>query len=149
MFAIPGNQFYCLLVSCGTMTTEATQILEAVTLAAQSASEAAKALREANDQKRSQRSGFSEVSKVVKCPTQFGNANSTEDQSMWLDLSFAFKQWLYYAEPGYESDLVHVEDHLNTPVVYVVGTAAGGKSKKRSRASRSCQGYSSIVLSSF
>ena len=68
---------------------------------------------------------------------------------MWLDLSFAFKQWLYYAEPGYESDLVHVEDHLNTPVVYVVGTAAGGKSKKRSRGSRSCQGYSSIVLSSF
>ena len=64
------------------MTTEAAQILEAAALAAQSASEAAKALREANDQQRSQRSGFSEASKVVKCPTQFGNANPTEDQSM-------------------------------------------------------------------
>ena len=39
-----------LLVPFGTMTTEAAQILEAVALAAQSASEAAKALREANDQ---------------------------------------------------------------------------------------------------
>ena len=115
------------------MTTEAAQILEAAALAAQSASEAAKALREANDQQRSQRSGFSEASKVVKCPTQFGNTNSTEDQSMWFDFSFAFKQWLYYAEHGYESDLVHVEDHLNTPVVYVVGTAAGEKSKERSK----------------
>ena len=113
------------------MTTEAAQILEAVTLAAQSASEAARALREANDQQRSQHNGFSEASKVVKCPAQFANANPTQDQSMWLDLSFAFKQWLYYAEPGYENDLVHVEDHLNTPVVYVVGTAAGEKSKER------------------
>ena len=58
MIAITGNLFYCVLVSFGTMTTEAAQILEAVTLAAQSASEAARALREANDQQRSQRSGF-------------------------------------------------------------------------------------------
>ena len=113
------------------MASEAAQILEAVTQAAQAASEAARALRESNEQSKAQKSGFAEASKVVKCPSQFGNANSTEDQSMWLDFSFAFKQWLYYAEPGYENDLVHVEDHLNTPVVYVVGTAAGEKSKER------------------
>ena len=99
-------------------TTEAAQILEAVTLAARAASEAAQALKEANDQSRSQRSGFSEASKVVKCPSPFGCSNSAEDQSMWLDFSFAFKQWLYYAEPGYEVDLTHIEEHLNSPIVY-------------------------------
>ena len=114
------------------MASEAAQILEAVTLAAQAASEAAKALKESNDQSRAQRSGFSEASKVVKCPAQFGNANSTEDQSMWLDFSFAFKQWLYYAEPGYESDIGHIEDNLNTPVVYT-GTTIGDKARERSK----------------
>ena len=113
-------------------TTEAAQILEAVTLAAGAASEAAQALKEANDQNRSQRSGFSEASKVVKCPSPFGCSNSAEDQSMWLDFSFAFKQWLYYAEPGYEVDLTHIEEHLNSPIVYNQ-TPEGEKSTERSK----------------
>ena len=114
------------------MASEAARILEAMTLAAQAASEAAKALKDSNDQSRAQRSGFSEASKVVKCPAQFGNASSTEDQSMWLDFSFAFKQWLYYAEPGYESDIGHIEDNLSTPVVYT-GTTIGDKARERSK----------------
>ena len=77
-------------------TTEAAQILEAVTLAARAASEAAQALKEANDQNRSQRSSFSEASKVVKCPSPFGCSHSAEDQSMWLDFSFALlcRAWI-------------------------------------------------------
>ena len=74
--------------------SQAEQILEAVTRAAIAASEAATALREASEQSRSQRSGFSEASKVVKTLTAFGNVNSGEDQSHWLDFSFSFKQWL-------------------------------------------------------
>ena len=82
--------------------SEAAQILEAVTRAALAASEAATALKESIEAQRAQRSGFSEASKVVKCPTSFGSQNSAEDQSNWLDFAFSFKQWLYYAEPGYD-----------------------------------------------
>ena len=78
--------------------SQAEQILEAVAKAAEAAS-----LREANEQSRAQRSGFSEASKVVKTPNAFGCANSGEDQAHWLDFSFSFKQWLFYAEPGYEA----------------------------------------------
>ena len=112
--------------------SQAEQILEAVTLAARAASEAAVALKEANEQSRSQRSGFSEASKVVKVPNSFGNTNSAEDQAHWLDFSFSFKQWLYYAEPTYEADLKHVEDNLNTPVAFTA-TAEGAKSLERSK----------------
>ena len=80
------------------MASEAAQILETVTPAAQAASEAARALKGPMSR--------AKLSKVVKCPGQFGNPNSIENQSMWLNFSLAFKQWLYYAEPGYESDLV-------------------------------------------
>eukprot|EP00435_Cladocopium_sp_Y103_P033939 s4093_g8.t1 len=112
-------------------SAEATQILNAVTQAAQAASEAARALRESNEQAKAQRGGFSEASKVVKCPAAFGNANSTEDQSQWLDFAFAFKQWLCYAEPGYEADLKHVEEHLETAVV-LTSTPEGAASEARS-----------------
>ena len=114
-------------------TGEAAQILNAVTQAAQAAADAAKALREANEQARANRSGFSEASKVVRCPAAFGNANSTEDQSQWLDFALAFKQWLCYAEPGFENDLKHVEEHLGVVVVFTsteVGVASETRSKK-------------------
>ena len=114
-------------------TGEAQQILKAVTQAAQAAAEAAKALREANEQARANRSGFSEASKVVKCPAAFGNANSSEDQAQWLDFAFAFKQWLCYAEPGFENDLKHVEEHLERVVTFTsteVGAASETRSKK-------------------
>ena len=112
--------------------SQAEQILDAVAKAAEAASQAAVALREAKEQSRSQRSGFSEASKVVKTPNAFGNANSAEDQAHWLDFSFSFKQWLFYAEPGYEADLKHVEDHLNAPVIYNA-SAEGVKSMERSK----------------
>ena len=112
--------------------SEAAQILEAVTRAALAASEAATALKESNEAQRAQRSGFSEASKVVKCPASFGSQNSAEDQSNWLDLAFSFKQWLYYAEPGYESDFKHVEDKPNDPVVYNTNQE-GEKLKERSK----------------
>ena len=70
------------------MTATAEQILEAVAKAAEAASQAAVALKEANEQSRAQRSGFSEANKVVKTPNAFGNANSGEDQAHWLDFSF-------------------------------------------------------------
>ena len=55
--------------------TQATQILEAVTKAAEAASQAAIALKEANEQSRQPKSGFSEASKVVQCPKEFGCVN--------------------------------------------------------------------------
>ena len=112
---------------------QASLILEAVTRAADAAAQAAVALRESNEQARAQKSGFSEASKVVKCPTSFGSANSAEDQANWLDFAFSFKQWLVYAEPGFETDLNHVEDHLNVPVTYnasAEGAASEASSKK-------------------
>ena len=117
-------------------TGEAAQILNAVTQAAQAAADAAKALREANEQARANRSGFSEASKVVRCPAAFGNANSTEDQSQWLDFAFAFKQWLCYAEPGFENDLKHVEEHLGVVVVFTSTEVVEFTAKS------SCRGWS-------
>eukprot|EP00435_Cladocopium_sp_Y103_P067625 s50_g30.t1 len=113
-------------------TSEAAQVLDAVTRAADAAAEAAQALREANEQARSNRSGFSEASKVVKPPAPFGNANSAEDQSQWLDFSFAFKQCLCYADPSFESDLRYIEDHLDTVVTFTT-TAEAIASEARSR----------------
>ena len=110
---------------------QASQILEAVTRAADAAAQAALALKESNEQARAQKGGFSEASKVVKCPTSFGSANSAEDQSNWFDFAFFFKQWLVYAEPGFETDLKHVEDHLNVPVSYTA-SAEGVASEARS-----------------
>ena len=97
---------------------------------AKAASQAAVVLREATEQSQAQRSGFSEASKVVKTPNTFGD-NSGEDQAHWLDFSFSL-QWLSYAEPGHEADLKHVEDHLNSPVIYNA-SAEGVKSMERSK----------------
>ena len=72
------------------------------------------------------------LQKVVKCPASFGSSNSTEDQANWLDFAFSFKQWLVYAEPGFEVDLKHVEDHLNVPVTYNA-SAEGAASEVRSK----------------
>ena len=68
----------------------------------------------------------------MKTPNAFGNANSGEDQSHWLDFSFSFKQWFFYAEPGYEADLRRVEDNLNIPVNFTAA-AEGAKSLESSK----------------
>ena len=70
-------------------TAQASQILEAVSRAADAAAQAAQALKESNEQARAQKSGFAEASKVVRCPASFGSTSSTEDQSNWLDFAFS------------------------------------------------------------
>eukprot|EP00435_Cladocopium_sp_Y103_P071092 s421_g36.t1 len=113
-------------------TPEAQQILDAVTRAANAASEAAQALREANEQSRANKSGFAEASKVVKIPDAFGNSNSADDQGAWLDFSFSFKQWLFYADAAFENDMAYVEKHLEVPVSFTA-TAEGISSEQRSK----------------
>ena len=46
--------------------------------------------------------------------------------------AFSFKQWLIYAEPGFDNDLKHVEEHLNVPVAYTAG-ADGAATEARSK----------------
>jgi hypothetical protein len=99
-------------------STQATQILEAVTKAAEAASQAAIALREANEQTRQPRSGFSEASKVVQCPKEFGCATSADDQALWSDFAFSFRQWLFFADPAYEPDFKHIEDNPGLTVTF-------------------------------
>eukprot|EP00435_Cladocopium_sp_Y103_P009078 s5234_g2.t1 len=78
------------------------------------------------------RSGFSEASKVAKCPEPFGNSNSSEDQAAWLDFSFSFKQWLFYADAAFENDVDFVEKHLEAPVSFT-DTAEGTASELRAK----------------
>ena len=49
-----------------------------------------------------------------------------------MDFSLAFTQWLCFAEPEFGPDIKHVEENLNTVVVFV-DTAAGKASQERSR----------------
>ncbi len=55
--------------------------------AAESAAEAARALREAADRPKS---SFAEASTVVKCPEFFGYVTD-EDQNNWRDFAFSLK----------------------------------------------------------
>ena len=112
--------------------TQATQILEAVAKAAEAASQAAIALKEANEQSRQSKTGFSEASKVVQCPKEFGCATSADDQALWSDFAFSFRQWLFFADPAYEPDFKHIEDNPGLTVTFNE-TAAGEASKERSR----------------
>ena len=112
--------------------TQATQILEAVAKAAEAASQAAIALKEANEQSRQPRTGFSEASKVVQCPKEFGCATSADDQALWSDFAFSFRQWLFFGDPAYEPDFKHIEDNPGLTVTFNE-TAAGEASKERSR----------------
>ena len=112
--------------------TQATQILEAVAKAAEAASQAAIALREANEQSRQSKTGFSEASTVVQCPKEFGCATSADDQALWSDFAFSFRQWLFFADPAYEPDFKHIEDNPGLTVTFNE-TAAGEASKERSR----------------
>ena len=75
------------------------QLLQSVQQAAQAAATAAQALKDANERRST---GFGEASKVVQCPKEFGTTSTTEDQSMWSDFAFSFKQWLFLADNGFE-----------------------------------------------
>eukprot|EP00438_Fugacium_kawagutii_P026160 Skav230005 [mRNA] locus=scaffold5058:3896:10669:+ [translate_table: standard] len=89
-------------------------------------------MRESNQAAQERKTGFGEASKVVKCPTEFGSASSSEDAGKWIDFSFAFKQWLFYADPDFEADIAHVEANAGTAVVFQQ-TPVGEASKKRSK----------------
>lgn len=95
--------------------TEAQMIVASVQRGAQAASDAATALREAS-QNRS--GGFAEANKTVQVPKEFGNIVSAEDQNNWADFAFSFRQWLCFADPGYSSDLDHVEERTEVPVTF-------------------------------
>ena len=98
------------------MATQAIILNEIVSNAArpaESAAEAARALREAQDRPRN---SFSEASKVVKCPEFFGCATLDDDQSNWRDFAFAFKAWLIFADAEFESQLGLIERASENPI---------------------------------
>ena len=107
----------------------AAAILQAVQQSAQAATAAALALKEANERRTN---NFGEASKIVQCPKEFGNQNSTEDQTAWSDFSFTFRQWLFFADPAYENDFKQIEEHPSAAVVFAEN-AMGAASKERSR----------------
>ena len=109
-------------------------ILQAVQQAATAATDAATAMRESKDRAAQRKSGFSEASKVVKCPESFGGAQSSDDAGKWLDFSFSFKQWLFYADDTYDTDIKEVEANATaTRPVTFQATAAGTEAKERSK----------------
>ena len=107
----------------------ATALLQSVQQAAQSAAQAAQALRESNERRAS---SFSEATKVVQCPKEFGSSTSAEDQSAWSDFAFCFKQWLFFADPLFEPDFKHIEDSPGAAVTFLENPA-GLATKERSR----------------
>ena len=88
-----------------------TTLIQSVQQAALAASQAAQALREANEKRGS---GYAEANKIIQCPKEFGHATTLEDQSQWSDFAFSFKSWLFFAEPAFEVDIQYVEDHPST-----------------------------------
>ena len=81
--------------------TEGQMILASVQRAAQAASDAALALREATQNRTG---GFAEANTTVQVPKEFGSITSSEDQNKWADFACSFKQWLCFADSGYTSE---------------------------------------------
>ena len=81
--------------------------------AAESAAEAARALREAADRPKS---SFAEASKVVKCPEFFGYVTADEDQNNWRDFAFFIKAWLTFADAEFDRELGIIEKASQTPI---------------------------------
>ena len=99
----------------GGVPTEAQLILASVQQAAQAASDAAVALREASQNRPG---GFAETNKTVQVPKEFGSITSSEDQNNWVDFAFSFRQRLCFADPGYSSNLNDVEERTELPVTF-------------------------------
>ena len=112
-----------------TTDVSAAAILQAVQQSAQAAAAAAQALKEANERRSN---GFGEASKVVQCPKEFGSLNSADDQTAWSDFSFTFRQWLFFADPAFESDFKHIEENPSLVVAFL-GNPLGAASKERSK----------------
>ena len=96
-----------------TLTAEnIAELVRAATVAAESAARASSALTTATTAataKGAGRTGFSEASKVCKCPENFGGGTVEEDQAKWADFSMAFKAWLYYADEMFRSEIEDLE----------------------------------------
>ena len=107
-----------------------TTLIQSVQQAALAASQAAQALREANEKRGS--GCYAEANKIIQCPKEFGHATTLEDQSQWSDFAFSFKSWLFFAEPAFEVDIQYVENHPSIPVTYQ-DNPSGAASKERSR----------------
>ena len=73
--------------------------------AADSAAEAARALREAADRP-----------KVVKCPEFFCDVTGDEDQNNWRDFAFSFKARLTFADAEFDRELGIIEEASQTPI---------------------------------
>ena len=112
-----------------TTDVSAAAILQAVQQSAQAAAAAAQALKEANERRSN---GFGEASKVVQCPKEFGSLNSADDQTAWSDFSFTFRQWLFFADPAFESDFKHIEENPSLVVAFL-DNPLGAASKERSK----------------
>ena len=104
-------------------------MIQSVQQAARAAGDAAQALRNIGLQQRP--GGNSGENKIVQCPKEFGATISAEDQNSRPDFSFAFRQWLCFADAAYSGDLNYVEEHSDTPVTYM-GSPEGQTSKPRS-----------------
>ena len=105
------------------------QILAVATRAAQSASDAATALRDfAASQGGAPKQRFNEASKVIKPPEPFGSEDQELDQRQWKDFMLNFKSWLYYADPAFENELKYVEEH---PKDVIPLTGMSGEPKSR------------------
>ena len=70
---------------------------------------------------------------MIQCPKEFGSINSNDDQTAWSDFSFAFRQWLFFAEPMFEPDFKHIEHHPSIVVTFhesPQGTASRERGKR-------------------
>ena len=100
-----------------------------VAVQAAAASEAAQALKDlakTSDQSGKQR--FSEASKIIKQPDNFGSEDVDLDQKTWRDFLLNFKSWLFYADGKFESELRFVEEH---PKVAIELSKLNGEEQSR------------------
>ena len=107
----------------------AEQLLSVAVQAAAAASDAAQALKDfAKTSEESGRQRFSEASKIIKQPDNFGSEDVDLDQKTWRDFLLNFKSWLFYADGKFESELRFVEEH---PKVAIELSKLNGEEQSR------------------
>ena len=106
----------CILVSSEMASPEMVQLTQALLRAAEATAVASERLANAPSGSTPGATNFTEASKVVRPPEPFGPDTTEEERSEFPDFCMQMKAWLFYAEPAYEADLLHIEQHLDTPV---------------------------------
>lgn len=102
--------------SCCILAAQATVLNKIASNAArpaESAAEAACALREAQERPRN---SFREASMVVSCPEFFSYTTSDEDQNNCRDFPFSFKAWLVFADAEFDRELALIERASKIPM---------------------------------